>query len=157
MRSVAAVLTLVTLTVTACGREPASESVDIGAQEQAIRGISAQWLELTRQHDAPRIAALFADDGRLLLGGQEVLIGVDRIQQFMTKDFAANPKRTIEWQTDRVDVAAAGDLAVEYGTYVIQNAGPEGSQANRGSYATVYRKTIGGWKVAADAPVSSVP
>ncbi len=157
MRSVAGVLTLVSLTVTACGREPASASVDIKAEEQAIRRISAQWLELTRQQDAARIAALFADDGRLLLGGQEVLIGVDRIREFMTKDFAANPKRTIEWQTDRVEVATAGDFAVEFGTYVIQNAGPEGTQANRGSYATVYRKTDGGWKVAADAPVSSVP
>ena len=84
-------------------------------------------------------------------------MGVAAIQEFMAKDFVANPKRTIEWRTGRVEVAAAGDIGVEYGTYSINNAGLQGTDENHGSYVTVYRKVNGDWKVAVDAPVSALP
>src|SRR5712691_3233888 len=105
MRTVPAFLTLA-LFVSACGQQPAGSPVDTAMEERAIRTLSADWLELTRQRDAAKIARLFADDGLLLLSGQEPLMGVATIQEFMAKDFAANPKRMIEWRTSRIEVAA---------------------------------------------------
>lgn len=155
MRSPTGVLIVaVALASSACAPEPAAQSVDSAVEEQAIRAISMEWLELDRQRDAAKIAALFADDGRLLLGGVDPVVGAAAVRDFMTKDFEANPQRTIDWRTDRVEVAASGDFAVEYGSYSIKN-GTDRTEENRGSYVTVYRKIDGQWKVAADAPVLS--
>ncbi len=51
------------LAVLACGA--CGPTVDIQAEEDAIRRLSARWLELNRQEDAAGIAALFAEDGTL--------------------------------------------------------------------------------------------
>ncbi len=158
MRLSAAFLTLVTsLVLIGCAPETAVPAVDIAADEQAIRAISAEWLELARQQDAAGIAALFAQDGRLIWGGQDPVVGPTAIQEFIANDFVANPTQTFDWSADRVEVAASGDLGVEYGTYLNENRGPDGAEEERGSYVTVYRKVGGNWQVAADASASVTP
>ena len=155
MRLSAAFLTLVTsLVLIGCAPETAVPAVDIAADEQAIRAISAEWLELARQQDAAGIAALFAQDGRLIWGGQDPVVGPTAIQEFIANDFVANPTQTFDWSADRVEVAASGDLGVEYGTYLNENRGPDGAEEEWGSYVTVYRKVGGNWQVAADASVT---
>ena len=141
----------------ACVPEPALRAVDITAEEQAIRAISAKWLEFARQRDAAGIAALFAEDGRLIWSGQDPVVGPTAIQEFIANDLTANPMQTFDWRTYRVEVATSGDLAVEYGTYLHENRGPDGAEEDRGSYVTVYRKIGGNWKIAADASPSATP
>ena len=138
----------------ACTAPPAENAgaVDTAAEEETIRAISAQWLALTRQGDAAGIAALFAEDGRVLWAGQEPVVGRAAVAEFLTGDFAANPGRESNWQAERVAVAASGDLAVEYGSYT--SGGADGVVVEEGNYTTVYRKAAGGWMILSD---SSVP
>ena len=158
MRLSTAFLILATaLVLSACAPEPAVRAVDITAEEQAIRAISAEWLEFARQRDAAGIAALFAEDGRLIWSGQDPVVGPTPIQEFIANNLAANPMQTTDWSPDRVEVATSGDLAVEYGTYLDENHGPDGAEEDRGSYVTVYRKIGGNWKVAADVGASATP
>ena len=49
-------------------------------------------------------------------------------------------------------MARSGDIAVEYGIFVISAAD---APTVRGNYLRVYRKVGGEWNVAADAPVVS--
>jgi len=157
--STAFLILATTLVLSACAPEPAAPpevpAVDIAAEEEAIRAVSMRWLELARQRDAAGIAALFADDGRLIWTGQDPVVGPAAIQEFIASEFAANPMETVDWSTDRVEVAASGDLAVEYGTYSAQNRGQDGTEEDRGSYMAAYRKMNGSWMVVADASVDA--
>jgi ketosteroid isomerase-like protein len=79
-------------------------------------------------------------------------VGRAAVAEFLTGDFAANPGRESNWQAERVEVAASGDLAVEYGSYT--SGGADGVVVEEGNYTTVYRKAAGGWVILSD---SSVP
>ena len=57
----------------------------------------------------------------------------------------------------RVEVAASGDLAVEYGTWSETGLGPNGTEEDHGRYVTVFLKVNGAWKIAADASLSTKP
>ncbi len=139
-----------------CTSEPASQAVDIAVEEATIRAISAQWFELAGQKDAAGIANLFADDGRLVWPGQDPIEGRAAVREFMANNFSASPVQSLDWSTDRVVIAASGDLAVEYGTYADENLGLDGTEEDRGSYVTVYRKVNGTWRIAADASASAL-
>jgi uncharacterized protein (TIGR02246 family) len=144
--------------VAACAPAPPPEPmVDVAAEEAAIRALSARWLELEGARDAAAIAGLFADDGRLVWSGQDPVIGPAAIQAFLVKEYAENPKQTTAWTTERVMIAAGGDMAVEYGAYANAATGMDGMGTSRGSYVTVYQKAGGAWKIKADASASATP
>ena len=131
--------------------------VDLAADEQAVRAISKQWLELDRAKDMASIAALFAEDGVLIRQQEEPIVGHAAIEAHMTKQQTENPTRVPDWSTERVEVAASGDLAVEYGTWSETGLGPNGTEEDHGRYVTVFRKVNGAWKIAADASLSTEP
>ncbi len=135
------------LAVLACGA--CGPTVDIQAEEDAIRRLSARWLELNRQEDAAGIAALFAEDGTLHWEDRPFTEGRTAIQEFLTGQFAEVSGVDDIFGPDHIDVAASGDLAVERGTY--ENPDQEGR------YTTVYRKLEGEWRVQADMSVSAGP
>lgn len=132
---------------------PAGPVVDAAAEERAIRAISSEWLGFTKEQDAVGIAALFAEDGRIIWAGQDPVVGRAAIQEFLTRDFEASPGRTSNWTIDRVHVAASGDVAVEYGSYT--SAGADGAIVEEGNYATVYRRDGDAWKILSDSSVPS--
>jgi uncharacterized protein (TIGR02246 family) len=133
----------------------AQDKKDLKADEQAIRDISKKWLEFEKKKDMAGIAALFADDGALYRTGYPPAVGKDAIKNQLTKMQQANPREEADFSTDRVDVAASGDMAVEYGKYSTKNMGPDGKDSDQGKYVTVYRKVNGTWKVTADISSSS--
>lgn len=130
---------------------------DTKADEQAIRSLSKKWLELTRKNDVAACAALFADDGVSYGMNQEPFVGPDAIKKHYSDTYEKNPKQDVSWNTDRVDVSASGDIAVEYGKYDVKGLGADGKESDKGRYITVYRKLNGNWKVAADIGTSTKP
>jgi ketosteroid isomerase-like protein len=80
-------------------------------------------------------------------------IGPAAIQETFIKSREKYPELVVNWTTDNVEIAASGDLAVEYGSYTMTNQGQE----DHGKYVTVYRKVNGTWKVAADIGTSTKP
>lgn len=123
--------------------------VDVAAEEEAVRAISARWLEFSKARDAAGVAALFAEDGAVYWTNRPPTSGPEAIEAFMRRQFAENPSGGGSFAPDRVDVAASGDLAVEQGVY--------DSPTDAGRYLTVYRKVGGEWKVAADMSLSARP
>jgi uncharacterized protein (TIGR02246 family) len=135
----------------ACAAAP---QVDTAAEEQAVRAVSQQWLQAETARDAAAIAALFTDDGIVYREDREPVSGSTAIQAYMAQDFADDPQETASWTTDRVDVAASGDLAVEHGTWT-STGGKNGP--DNGWYLTQYRKANDQWKVVADMSISTRP
>lgn len=147
---------LVLLTFTAMA-QPKTDKADTKSDEQAIRNISKNWLDLTRKKDVAACAALFADDGVSYSSNQEPFVGPAAIKKHFADDYQKNPKIDINWSTDRVDVSSSGDMAVEYGKFDVKGLGPDGKNMDKGRYVTVYRKIKGEWKVVADIGSSTVP
>lgn len=157
-RSMLAVVSALVFFAVACTpaeAPPATPAVDLAAEEQAIRDISARWLELARAKDPAGIAALFADDGMLGREQMSPAHGRQAIEAQLAQDQAANPTVVPSWSTDRVEVAASGDLAVEHGTWSETGVGADGSGTAEGQYVTVYRKVDGAWKIVSDISVTT--
>jgi len=130
---------------------------DTKSDEQAIRAVSKNWLELTKKHDSEGSAAVFAADGVSYSSNHEPYVGIAAIAKHYSEDLAQNPKQAVDWTTERVDVAASGDMAVEYGKFNVTGLGPDGKGSDMGKYVTVYKKVNGAWKVAADIGTSTMP
>ncbi len=126
-----------------------SPAVDMAAEEEGVRAMSAQWLEFSQDGDASGIAGLFAEDGALFWEDRPPTAGPAAVEEFMRRQFAEAPAEGAEFGPDRIHVAASGDLAVEQGTY--------SSPANEGRYITVYKKVEDAWKVAADMSLDTSP
>ena len=152
-----AFLSLIFLPLAAFGQQAEKKQVDLKTEEQAIRSTSMKWLELVKNHDAAGEAALFANDGIEYNENQEPSVGPVAIQKSLTQTQKQNPKEVVNWTTDRVEIAASGDLAVEYGSYTITGLGLNGTGTDHGKYVTVYRKVNGTWKVVADIGSSTKP
>jgi len=143
--------------MTAFVHQAEKKQVDLKTEEKAIRSISIKWLELQKSHDAAGVAALFADDGVEYNMNQEPFVGPAAIQRWITQNQKQNPKAVGNWTTDRVEIAASGDLAIEYGSYTDTGLGLSGTETDQGKYVTVYRKVNGTWKVVADIGNSTKP
>lgn len=132
-------------------------TVDLAAEEAAVRAVSARWLELESDKDAAGIAALFATDGTISWEDQDPVVGQTAIEAMLNRNHEENPREVDSWETERVDVAASGDLAIEYGSWSTRNGGLDGNEDDEGRYVTVYRKVEGEWKVSSDMGLSTVP
>lgn len=152
----AALCATILVALTACA-QAAPPQVDAAAEEQAIRALSAQWLTLDKAKDYAAMAALFADDGVLYREAMEPAVGTGAIQAAMAEEDARSPDETVEWTTDRVEVASAGDVAVEHGSWTSTTAGPASGASDRGKFLTTWRKVNGTWKVTGDISVSTTP
>lgn len=143
--------------MTAFAQQGGMAKADLAAAENEIREISKDWLNMARSHDIDGMVDLFAEDGIAYRPNSEPLVGHEAIKQHLMKEKESNPKEVANWSTEKVDVAASGDLAVEYGKYSSTNAGPDGKGSDNGNYITVFRKIDGKWKVVADIGSSSKP
>jgi ketosteroid isomerase-like protein len=153
IRQRAFVATAGVLALAACAQPAGGPAVDLGAEEQAVRDASMAWLEAMQARDLAAAAANFAGDGIAYSEHEDPLVGPAAIQADMEARWEETPNLTVSWSTDRVIMAASGDLAVEFGTYTFNNEGEE----DTGKYVTAWRKIDGAWKVAADIGVSTVP
>jgi ketosteroid isomerase-like protein len=129
----------------------AAPAVDHEADAQAIRGLSQRWLAALQKKDVDGVMAHFATDAAAVYGGK-LLTGAAAIRRNYESDLASfateRPGFAPSWRTTAVEVAEAGDMAFESGTY--DDSWNGGKDHERGNYLTVWRKVGSEWKVARD-------
>jgi uncharacterized protein (TIGR02246 family) len=147
----------VLLLVGACSLAP--RSPDLAADEKAIRDLSARWQKALLDRDAVTQASMFADDGVSYHDGQEPLVGPDAIRAWEARSATNHPKAVITSTTDRIQIAASGDLAVQTGEGRLTSLGEHGEdqKVHRQRFVTVWKKVDGRWKVAQDIAVNITP
>lgn len=156
MKSVALALGATTLLWGCAQPQPSEPAIDLAAEAQAVKDRSAEWLALAQARDAAGIAALYMADGVTLFDG-ELRHGVAEIQAAMEADFAANAASTVSWTTHHVHVAASADLAYELGSFTYDVDGEGEAAPVSGEYVTVWVKSDGAWRAAADAGTVAKP
>jgi len=152
-----AVLAAAVLTWGCAQQPPAAPAVDLAAEAQAVRDRSAEWLELAVAHDAAGMAnGIYTADAVTLFDG-DINHGIAEIQASTEADTAKSPDSTITWSTSHVHVAASGDLAYELGSFNFDPDGAGEAAGVTGEYVTVWVKSDGVWRAAADAGTASKP
>lgn len=131
-------------------------SVTGTADEEAIRGQVARWLDLIKAKDSAAIAQMYTDDGAFMPPNANIGKGRTAIEQNWAA-MMATPGFELTFAPETIVVSSSGDLAMDRGTYRLVVA-PEGAQqVDIGKYVVVWRKVDGEWKAAADIINSDLP
>ena len=134
----------------------AAASTTSAADEEAIRGQVARWLQLIKSKDAAAIAQMYTEDGAFMPPNATIGKGRSAIEQ----NWAAmmdTPGFELTFAPEQIVVSSSGDMALDRGTYRLTVA-PDGTkQVDTGKYVVVWRKIGGEWKAAADIINSDLP
>lgn len=135
---------------------PAADTSGVVA---AIKADEAQWNADYKAKDIDKLAGHYAPDAELFVPGaprarsptdaRKILAGV-----------VSDPALSMNFASDKIEVAKSGDLAYASGHYRITQTDPKTKQvmAETGGYVTVYRKQPdGGWKAAEDIAAADGP
>jgi ketosteroid isomerase-like protein len=136
---------------TTAGRDTVSagaiSSVDKQAEEQKIRGLEQRWREALAAKDSAAVGRFYAGGGFYLPQGSNGYEGPDSIRSRWALEFGGR-KFDLEREPRKVEVADAGDMAYEVGTYKVSWDKPQKGRG-AGNYVTVWKKENGEWKTAA--------
>lgn len=125
----------------------AANSVDKQGEEQKIRGLEQHWREALAAKDSAAVGRFYTEGGFYLPQGSNGYNGPDRIRSRWAREFSGR-EFDLEREPRKVEVADAGDMAYEVGTYKVSWDKPQKGQG-AGNYVTVWKKENGEWKTAA--------
>jgi uncharacterized protein (TIGR02246 family) len=136
-----------------CGR---GSSVDVQAEEEAIRRLDRQWQAAVDARDVAAAAAFFAPDAVLMPANGPMIVGREGIEAWFS-EWLVVPEISNTFEPDMIEVAASGDLAYDRGTYRFVLDTPEGRTEDVGKYVVVWKKIDGEWRAALDIGNSDLP
>jgi ketosteroid isomerase-like protein len=126
-----------------------SQAVDKQAEERAIRGHEQRWREALKSKDSTAIGRFYLEDGYYLPQESDGYEGPGEISTRWL-DERSGGLTVLEREPKRIEVANAGDLAYEVGTYKVEwDSKERGRGEASGNYVTVWKKVGGEWKTAA--------
>ena len=141
-----------------CSQTPtlpaASRETDIAslrrAQEVAIEAFVSR--------NADHMVSAYSGDASLMFPNSPILHGDDL--KTALRALAADPNFSIQFSTDRVEVAKSGEIGYTRGTYTMTMSDPNTKNVLRekGKYVTIYaREMDGSWKMMEDISNGDAP
>jgi len=125
------------------------------SDERSIRALSQEWQQYIAEKNVDRIVALHTADAVVMASNLPVAKGGGSIRA-MYNDLVNTPGLKLRWVPTKIDIASPR-VATEYGTYNQSYETPRGRTSESGNYVTIWHKVNGHWRVAVDAPISTVP
>ncbi len=114
-----------------------------------IDALNIQWVTAFKARDFATIQALMAPDTLLLVPNASPVQGPE-VAIETWKSWGELPGVSITFGAQRVEAAASGDLAYDYGAYTFAFDTDKGPFVENGKYIVVWKKIDGAWKIAAD-------
>jgi ketosteroid isomerase-like protein/quercetin dioxygenase-like cupin family protein len=142
---------LIAVAIAAIAQTATSQTKD----ERAIRAASNAWQRYIVAEQVDSIVGLFTPDAVVMFANAPVMKGADQIRT-QWGDIVKIPAFKVQWSPTWIDVASP-TRATEYGTYTESYDTPTGKATDAGTYVTVWHKVKGKWRIALDAPVSTIP
>jgi uncharacterized protein (TIGR02246 family) len=134
----------------------AQQDADAEAAEQQIRELDRKWVEAIRAGDVDTIADIYAEDGLVMPPNAVQAEGTEAVRRFW-EGLLGLPNASLTFEPSRIEVAGAGDIAYDIGTYALGFDTDQGRVEDEGKYVVVWTKEEGEWKVAADIFNSNKP
>ena len=137
-----------------CGASAHDEEplADTKAIADQLRASEAGWNRAYAAKDAKLLAGQYAPDAALANPGAPLVSGSEDIGKAVT-GFVADPLLKVSFASDRIQVAASGDLAYTRGHFTMESTDPETKKLRKdaGNYLTVWQKQAdGSWKAVED-------
>ena len=123
--------------------------------ERAIRSLTEEWQNAIAAKNVDRIVALHTADAVMMPSNLPAAKGGGAIRSIYS-ELVNTPGLKMHWVPTRIDIASPR-VATEYGTYTQSYDSPRGRIAESGNYVTIWHKVNGEWRVAVDAPISTLP
>jgi len=123
-----------------------AKAADAAAQ---IRKIDKQWVAAIAKKDPNAIAQFYTADGAILAPGAPIAQGRAAVAK-VWKGFVGLKDFSLTFAPTKINVAKAGDMAYELGTYALSFKTDKGPVQEKGKYVVVWKKVGKTWKAAAD-------
>ena len=119
--------------------DPATDGVD-------VQELAARWTHAYNGHDGAALAAVYADDARLMMHGAPTIAGRRDIGAFWAQDFGAGNPLTLLTVTHAVDGI---DMVLVHGNYEVVSR-DDGSKVGLGRFAHIWFRENGEWRLDRD-------
>ena len=143
----AAVLGLV-----AGGCQKQTAGPDPGLVRNAIKADEKKWNDQFKSKDSEGLISHYADDAFFIAPGVKGADGMLALRKAYA-DATTDPAFSVSFASDKIDVAASGDMAYARGHFSEKYTDPKSSKVmtESGSYITLYKKQQdGSWKAVED-------
>ena len=143
------------LAMTVGGCEKAAKPQDSASIKAAIAADEKAWQEDLKARDLEKLASHYADDAVFATPAGPAARGSTEIRRFFANGLT-DKNFQVTFASDKVDVAASGDLAYSRGHFSQQYTDPKTGQVmtQSGTYLEVFKKQDdGSWKMAEDVAV----
>jgi uncharacterized protein (TIGR02246 family) len=119
--------------------------------EEAIRKADAEWSHAAEAKDLEKTVSFYAEDGSVLPFGAPIATGKEQVRQVWSH-LMSLPGFSLTFAPTKVQVAKAGDLAYDVGTFALKLNDAQGNATTTpGKYVVVWKKQAdGAWKAVAD-------
>ena len=138
--------------VSGCQKYGTGGTASVDSVKDAIKADEKKWNEQFKAQDLEGALGHYADDAYFVAPGVKPASGSTEIRQVYAKGMA-DPAFQISFASDKVDVAASGDLAYTRGHFTEKYTDPKTQKVmtDSGSFVTVYKKqSDGSWKAVED-------
>jgi ketosteroid isomerase-like protein/quercetin dioxygenase-like cupin family protein len=122
--------------------------------EAAVRAASDAWQRYIAAQQTDSIVALHLPNAILMMANSPPIMGSNGIRTGWG-EMVKLPNLKMSWTPQHIEIVSP-TAAQEFGTYTDSYDGPNGKESDNGTYVTLWKKVNGKWRVALDAPVSSV-
>lgn len=162
MRPLIFVASLALLSAAGCARAPDKPAFNAARAIDAIRADEVQWNADYKAGDPGKVVTHFAPDAIVMFPGEAPVTGLEAIRAGLAKAMD-DPAFSLTFNSEKVDVAASGDLAVSRGAFTYRSTDPTSRQASSttGSFVTVYKPQPDGswraiWDITTPGPAAAV-
>src|SRR3954471_1229419 len=126
--------------------EPTKPAADPAKEEAAIRATDDQWKAAIKSRDAAKTASFWADDAKLNFAGMPPMANHADILKFVEGAFK-DKNFTVDWTTDKIEVAASGDLAYETAIETATSTQGKKVMTSKSRNIVIWKKQAdGNWK-----------
>jgi ketosteroid isomerase-like protein len=118
------------------------------AEEQTIRALEQRWRQALSAKDAAAVMGLNAEGGYYLPQGSDGYLGPEVVGKRWAGEFTGG-EFILEREPKTIEIARAGDMVYETGTYKVSWDKPKERRKGQcsGNYVTVWKKVGGEWKL----------
>jgi uncharacterized protein (TIGR02246 family) len=138
---------------------PAKPPVDTAKIVDAIKTDEVHWNNDWKSGDAALLAGHYAATATVMVPGAAPMVGVAAIKAGL-QEVLEDKGFTLTFSSDKVDVAASGDLAAAHGVYTQTATDPATGAVvtQKGAYVTIYKpQADGAWKAVWDINTPGAP
>lgn len=140
------------IVLSGCARNTGGSAASADSIKAAIKGDEKSWNEQFKSKDLERLLGHYADDAYFVAPGVKPASGSMEIRKAYA-DATSDPAFEVTFASDKIDVAASGDLAYARGRFSEKYTDPKSHEVvtDSGSYLTVYKRQADGkWKALED-------